>query len=114
MYFVYSLGMPCPSRTTECGRNCLVLSHAFTSVGFVQNLLYAEGSVLQELTFQVSQGYCQSLRGTASMDPSLICASLPNLAGHPGSRGTLLGICNAPSYHTNKTLEDHAASKSSS
>lgn len=66
-----------------------VSSRSLTSVSFVQNLLCAGGSVPQELTFQVSQGYCRPLRGTASMDPSLICTPLPNLAGHPGSWGAL-------------------------
>lgn len=65
--------------------------HSLASVSFRTFYVRGGGSVLQELTFQVSQGYCQPLRGTASMDPSLICNPLPNLAGHPGSWGHSFG-----------------------
>lgn len=35
--------MPCPPRTSECGRHYLLLSNPFTSINFVQNLLCARG-----------------------------------------------------------------------
>lgn len=83
--------MGCPAHPGQLNvrGTVWVSSRSLTSVSFVQNLLCAGGSVPQELTFQVSQGYCRPLRGTASMDPSLICTPLPNLAGHPGSWGAL-------------------------
>lgn len=97
MFLVYSLGMPCPPRTTERARNCL---------GFItfthQRQFRSEPSMCRGLC--LPGAHVSSKSGLLSAPKrDGINGPIPDL--HPAPQfgrspwklgGTLLGICNAP------------------